>query len=66
VSDDPLEYLTVEDLLDLARRLGVGPVRDLGLLDSAAHRPGSEFMGQQAYETLAAKAAALMQVDEGP
>jgi len=60
VSDDPVEYLTVEDLLELARRLGVGPVRDLGLLDSAAHRPRSEFMGQQAYETLAAKAAALM------
>jgi len=60
VSDVPVEYLTVEDLLDLARRLGVGPVRDVGLLDSAAHRPRSEFMGQQAYETLAAKAAALM------
>jgi len=60
VSDDPVEYLTVEDLLDLARRLGVGPVRDLGLLDSAAHRPRSEFMGQQAYETLAAKTAALI------
>ena len=60
MSDVPVEYLTVEDLLDLARRLGVGPVRDVGLLDSAAHRPRSEFMGQQAYETLAAKAAALM------
>jgi len=60
VSDVPVEYLTVQDLLDLARRLGVGPVRDVGLLDSAAHRPRSEFMGQQAYETLAAKAAALM------
>jgi len=60
VSDDPVEYLTVEDLLDLARRLGVGHVRDLGLLDSAAHRPRSEFMGQQAYETLAAKTAALI------
>ena len=60
MSDVPVEYLTVQDLLDLARRLGVGPVRDVGLLDSAAHRPRSEFMGQQAYETLAAKAAALM------
>jgi death on curing protein len=57
---EPVEYLTVEDLLDLARALGVGPVRDLGLLDSAAHRPRSEFMGEQAYPTLAAKAAALM------
>jgi death-on-curing protein len=57
---EPVEYLTVEDLLDLARSLGVGPVRDLGLLDSAAHRPRSEFMGAQAYVTVAAKAAALM------
>lgn len=57
---EPVEYLTVEDLLDLARALGVGPVRDLGLLDSAAHRPRSEFMGEQAYVTIAAKAAALM------
>ncbi len=57
---EPVEYLTVEDLLDLARALGVGPVRDLGLLDSAAHRPPSEFMGEQAYLTVAAKAAALM------
>jgi len=52
--------LSVEDLLGLARALGVGPVRDLGLLDSAAHRPRSEFMGEQAYVTVAAKAAALM------
>jgi death-on-curing protein len=57
---EPVEYLTVEDLLDLARVLEVGPVRDLGLLDSAAHRLRSEFMGQQAYLTLAAKAAALL------
>ena len=55
-----MEYLSVEDLLDLARALGVGPVRDLGLLDSAAHRPRSEFMGEPAYLTIAAKAAALM------
>lgn len=56
----PVEYLTVEDLLDLAQALGVGPVRDLGLLDSAAHRPQSRFMGEHAYSTLTAKAAALM------
>jgi death on curing protein len=59
-AEEPVEYLSVEDLLDLAHALGVGPVRDLGLLDSAAHRPRSEFMGEQAYVTVAAKAAALM------
>ena len=30
-AEGPVEYLSVEDLLDLARALGVGPVRDLGL-----------------------------------
>jgi hypothetical protein len=35
-------------------------VRDLGLLDSACHRPQAGFLGQEAYPTLAGKAAALM------
>jgi death-on-curing protein len=55
-----VEYLTLRDLLALAKALNVGPVRDLGLLDSAAHRPRSSFAGQQAYPTVPAKAAALM------
>jgi death on curing protein len=54
------EYLSLEDLLDLAAALGAGPVRDLGLLDSACHRPQAAFFGQEAYPTLAGKAAALM------
>lgn len=54
------EYLSVEDLLDLANSLGVGPVRDIGLLESACHRPQASFFGQEAYPTLAGKAAALM------
>lgn len=54
------EYLSLEDLLDLVNELGTGPVRDLGLLDSACHRPQATFFGQEAYPTLAAKAAALM------
>ncbi|HEY1323665.1 MAG TPA: type II toxin-antitoxin system death-on-curing family toxin [Streptosporangiaceae bacterium] len=55
-----VEYLTLADLLDLVSALGTGPVRDLGLLDSACHRPQSGLFGQDAYPTLAAKAAALM------
>ncbi len=35
-------------------------MRDLGLLDSACHRPQATFLSQAAYPTLAAKAAALM------
>ena len=56
----PVEYLNLADLLRLVKALGAGPVRDLGLLDSACHRPGAGFAGQEAYPSLAAKAAALM------
>lgn len=53
-------YLTVEDLLFLTARLGVGPVRDLGLLDSAAHRPATNLSGFEPYPDVASKAAALL------
>lgn len=52
-------FLAVEDLLALADDLGVGPVRDLGLLESAAHRPATSLWGSDAYPTLFLKAAAL-------
>jgi death-on-curing protein len=55
-----IEYLSLEDLLDLVNALGAGPVRDIGLLDSAGHRPQASFLGQEAYPGLAGKAAALM------
>ena len=55
-----IEYLTLEDLLDLVSALGAGQVRDLGLLDSACHRPQAGIFGHEAYPTLAGKAAALM------
>jgi death-on-curing protein len=55
-----IEYLSLEDLLDLVNALGVGPVRDVGLLDSACHRPQTRLFGQEAYPTLDGKAAALM------
>ena len=55
-----VEYLTLEDVLGLVNALGAGPVRDLGLLDSACHRPQAGFFGQEAYRTLSGKAAALM------
>jgi death-on-curing protein len=60
VSAERVEYLSLEDVLSLAAALQVGPVRDLGLLDSACHRPRSGFMGREAYPTVPAKAAALM------
>ncbi|HUH06223.1 MAG TPA: Fic family protein [Egibacteraceae bacterium] len=53
-------YLDLEDLLGLTRRLGVGPVRDVGLLDAAAARPRSTAFGADAYSTIELKAAALL------
>jgi death on curing protein len=54
-------YLDLEDLLVLAGDLGVGPVRDLGLLDSAVHRPMTCLFGDEAYPDLDTKAAALLE-----
>jgi death-on-curing protein len=54
-------YLQLEDLLTLIEELGVGPVRDLGLLDSAAHRPQTSLFGEDAYPDLHTKAAVLLE-----
>ncbi len=55
-----VEHLDLEDLLGLVRDLTAGPVRDIGLVDSAAARPRSSAFGQDAYATLELKAAALL------
>ena len=55
-----IEYLTLEDALILIEDLAVGPVRDLGLLDSALHRPTATLWGRDAYATIDEKAAALL------
>ena len=55
-----IEYLELEDILQLVRHLGVGPVRDLGLLDSAVARPRSSAFGEDAYPSVSMKAAALL------
>jgi death-on-curing protein len=54
------EYLTLEDALGIIEVLGVGPTRDLGLLDSALARPRASAFGQDAYQTLELKASALL------
>ena len=54
-------YLQLEDLLALIDELGVGPVRDLGLLDSAAHRPQTSLFGEDAYPDVDTKAAVLLE-----
>lgn len=58
--DRDLEYLELEDLLGMVRRLGIGPVRDVGLLDAACARPRSTAFGKEAYPSLHTKAAALL------
>lgn len=55
-----ITYLDTEDLLGLTRALNAGPVRDLGLLESAAARPRTDVFGHEAYPSLTGKAAALM------
>jgi death-on-curing protein len=54
------EFLTLEDAFTIIEVLGVGPIRDLGLLDSALVRPRSSAFGIDAYATLDLKAAALL------
>ena len=56
---DP-RYLDIEDLLRIIELEDIGPVRDLGLLDSATARPRSSAFGVDAYPTLPEKAAALL------
>lgn len=56
-----MEYLTADDLLAIADELRLAPVRDFGLLDSAAHRPQASYQGQDAYPDLYVKAAALLE-----
>lgn len=53
-------FLDLEDLVSLTRLLGAGPVRDAGLLDSAAARARSSAFGVDAYPTIELKAAALL------
>jgi len=57
-----MEFLTVEDLLVIPELvIGSPVVRDLGLLDSAAHRPRASAFGNDAYPTMHEKAAALLE-----
>ena len=59
----PVEFLDLDDVFELARRLldGPPPVRDVGLLASAVARPQAIVGGEDAYPTVWLKAAALLQ-----
>lgn len=54
------KYLTLDDVVAVIQHLKVGPIRDLGLLDSAVNRPRASAFGEDAYQTVELKAAALL------
>jgi death-on-curing protein len=58
----PVEYLDLDDLIDLATRLlgDPPPIRDIGLLGSAVARPQTTLFGEDAYSDRWIKAAALL------
>lgn len=61
MSAEEIDYLTVEDLLEIAAGvLGEVAVRDAGLLAAAAGRPQVTVFGEAAYPTFDDKAAALL------
>jgi death-on-curing protein len=63
MTDRPVEFLDLDDVIGLARRLlgDPPPVRDVGLLGSAVARPQTTVGGDDAYPTIWSKAAALLQ-----
>jgi death-on-curing protein len=61
VSSEEIDFLSVEDLLEIATGIiGELKVRDLGLLAAAAARPRVTVFGDDAYPTFEDKAAALL------
>jgi death on curing protein len=59
----PVEYLTLDDLIDLATQLlgDPPPIRDVGLLEAARARPETSAFGEDAYPDIWNKAGALLQ-----
>ena len=59
---EAIEFLELDDLLAMATMLlgDPPPIRDIGLLGSAAARPQTTVFGQDAYPDLWTKAAALL------
>jgi len=52
-------YPTLADIVGVARRIGA-PIRDIGLVESAAARPRTSVFGADAYPDVWTKAAALL------
>jgi death-on-curing protein len=60
---DPVEFLDLDDVVELGRRLlgDPPPIRDVGLLGAAVARPRTTVGRHDAYATIWSKAAALLQ-----
>ena len=56
----PITYISLDDAMRAIVMLKIGPVRDIGLLDSALSRPRASAFGEDAYPTVGLKAAALL------
>ena len=56
----PITYISLDDAMRAIVMLKIGPVRDIGLLDSALSRPRASAFGEDAYLTVGLKAAALL------
>jgi death-on-curing protein len=56
------DYLEADEIIGINRKVlgGSAALRDRGLLESAAARPQASAFGEDAYPTLAEKAAALL------
>ena len=59
----PVEYLDLNDVVEMAKKLlsDPPPIRDIGLLGSAVARPSTTLLGDDAYPDIWSKAAALLQ-----
>ena len=58
---EELDYLSVDDLLEIAEAiLPTVEVRDVGLLAAAADRPRASAFGAEAYPSFAEKVAAVL------
>lgn len=55
-----IRYLDLDDAMHVVRRLGFTP-RDAGLLASALARPAASFGGADFYDSLALKAAVILE-----
>jgi death-on-curing protein len=56
-----VHYISFEDVVDIIRVTGIGPIRDQGLLESSLQRPQVVLWGEETYPTLFEKAASLLQ-----